>query len=240
MKKALVLLLACLMAVNVSAQKAKTSSSAKKTTTKTTTTKKSTSSKKKSNDGTISKGTIFLNTNATNISFNNFSYGSKNGSSTSSITRFGLQATGGYGLANNLAAVGGLGFQYGKSGDSSLTVFSFNGGVRYYVIPNLYVSGMAVLGTVNIGGADKIDLGDDDDDDSGSGGSGSSGSSSKNSSMKGHSFGVDLGVGYSWFLTPRIAIEPNISYSIGISNKVEDAEFKLNSLTFNIGFTILL
>lgn len=236
MKKALVLLLACLMAVNVSAQKAKSSSTSKKTTTTKTTTKKSTSSKK-STDGSIHKGTIFLNTNATNISFNNFSYGSKNGSSTSSITRFGLQATGGYGLANNLAAVGGLGFQYGKSGDSSLTVFSFNGGVRYYVIPNLYVSGMAVLGTVNIGGADKIDLGDDDDDDGGSGGSGGS---TKNSSMKGHSFGVDLGVGYSWFLTPRIAIEPNISYSIGISNKVQDAEFKLNSLTFNIGFTILL
>ena len=220
MKKAFVLLLACLMAVNVSAQKAKTSSSSKKT----TSTKTTASAKKKSNDGTISKGTIFFNTNATNISFNHFTFGDKDSNTSSSATRFGLQATGGYGLANNLALVGGVGFQYGKEEDTSATAFTFNGGVRYYVIPNLYVSGMAVLGTMKVNG--EIDT-------SGAGGG-------KKDGLKGSTFGVDLGVGYSYFLTPRLAVEPNLSYSIGISNKLEDAEFKLNSLTFNIGFTILL
>lgn len=221
MKKALVLLLACLMAVNVSAQKAKSSSTTKKTTTTKTTTKKSAS--KKSADG-ISKGTFFFNTNATNISFNNFSYGAKDGGNTSSVTRFGLQATGGYGLAENLALVAGLGFQYGKAQDNSGTVFSFNGGVRYYFIPHFYASGMLVLGTMSSGAS--LDLDDDD--------------STGGKPLKGNTFGFDIGVGYSYFLTPRVAIEPNLSYSIGISNKMMEQEFKLNSLTFNIGFTILL
>ena len=221
MKKALVLLLACLMAVNVSAQKAKSSTTTKKTTT--TTTKKKTSSKK-SSDATIGKGTFFFNTNATNISFNNFSYGSKDGGNTSSITRFGLQATGGYGLAENLALVAGLGFQYGKAEGNSGTVFSFNGGVRYYFIPHFYASGMLVLGTMS--SSASLDLDDDD--------------TTKGKALKGNTFGFDIGVGYSYFLSPRVAIEPNISYSIGISNKMMEQEFKLNSLTFNIGFTILL
>lgn len=216
MKKALVLLLACLMAVNVSAQKAKSSSSAKKTTSSTT---KKSSSSKKSHDGTISKGTFFFNTNATNISFNSFSVGDKDGGDTQSLTRFGLQGTGGYGLMNNLALVGGLGFQYGKYSDSALTAFTLNAGARYYIVSNFYASGMFVLGLTSV------------NNNTGKGGS---------VGGKGHTFGFDIGVGYSIFLTPKIALEPNISYSIGLSNKMEDAEYKLNSLTANIGFTILL
>ena len=216
MKKTLVLLLACLMAVNVSAQKAKSSTSKKATTTKTTSAKKSTS--KKNSDVTITKGTIFFNTNATNISFNNFSFGPKDGSEKQSLTRFGLQGNGGYGIMDNLALVGGVGFQYGKLDDSSLTAFTLNAGARYYIIPSLYASGMFVLGTTNI------------NNNSGQGSNGG----------KGSTFGFDIGVGYSWFLTPRIALEPNLSYSIGISNKMANQDFKLNSLTLNIGFTILL
>ncbi|MBQ3812484.1 MAG: DUF3575 domain-containing protein [Bacteroidales bacterium] len=215
MKKTLVLLLACLMAVNVSAQKAKSSTSKKATTTKTTSAKKSTS--KKNSDVSITKGTIFFNTNATNISFNNISFGAKDGSETQSLTRFGLLGTGGYGIIDNLALVGGVGFQYGKVDDSSLTAFTLNAGARYYIIHSLYASGMFVLGTTNINN-----------------------NTEEGPTGKGSTFGFDIGVGYSWFLTPRIALEPNLSYSIGLSNKMANEEFKLNSLTFNIGFTILL
>ncbi len=244
MKKAFVLLLACLMAVNVSAQKVKSTSTAKKTTTsktttnKTTTAKKSTSSSKKKSatpDGLLQKGTFYFNTNASNVSFNHISVGHKNGNKSNSVTRFGLQGTGGYALSEHLGIAAGVGFQYGKMEGSSISAFTFNGGVRYYVIPNLYLSGMMVVGATSISDGGTIDDltgdgGDDADDDG----------ASVSASMKGHTFGVDLGVGYSIFLTPRIALEPNISYSIGISNKMENKEFKMNSLTFNIGFTIFL
>jgi hypothetical protein len=235
MKKAFVLLLACLMAVNVSAQKVKSSTTTKKTTTSKTVSKKSPAKKKSTSpDGLLQKGTFYFNTNTTNVSFNHFSVGHKKGDKTQSLTRFGLQGTGGYAISEHLGIAAGVGFQYGKMEGSSLSVFSFNGGVRYYVIPNLYLSGMMVVGATSISeGGNLSDLtgdGDDGDDDSGS----------VSSSMKGHTFGVDLGVGYSIFLTPRIALEPNISYSIGISNKMENKEFKLNSLTFNIGFTIFI
>ncbi len=235
MKKAFVLLLACLMAVNVSAQKVKSSTTTKKTTSSKTVSKKSPAKKKSATpDGLLQKGTFYFNTNATNVSFNHISVGHKNGNKSESLTRFGLQGTGGYALSEHLGIAAGVGFQYGKMEGNSITAFTFNGGVRYYVIPNLYLSGMMVLGTTSIsGGADIGGLGGDDDDDDDDSGSVSS-------SMKGHTFGVDLGVGYSIFLTPRIALEPNISYSIGISNKMENQEFKLNSLTFNIGFTIFI
>lgn len=233
MKKAFVLLLACLMAVNVSAQKVKSSTSAKKATSSKSAAAKKSSAKKKSTraDGLLEKGTFYFNTNATNISFNNISVGLKQGSKTESLTRFGLQGTGGYALSEHLGLAAGVGFQYGKMEGNSVTAFTFNGGVRYYVIPNLYVSGMLVVGATSIsGGMDLGDGGDDDDDDGGS----------VSASSKGHTFGADLGVGYSFFLTPRIAIEPNISYSIGFSNKMQNTEYKLNSLTFNIGFTIFI
>ena len=211
MKKALVLLLACLMAVNVSAQKAKSYSTTKKT----TTVKKSSS--KKASGTPVQKGTIFFNTNATNISFNSISFGDADGGAMESLTRFGLQGTGGYGLMDNLALVGGLGLQFGKVEDSSLTAFTLNAGARYYIVSNFYASGMFVLGLTSVNN-----------------------NSGKGSTGKGHTFGFDIGVGYSIFLTPRIAIEPNLSYSIGISNKMADAAYKLNSLTANVGFTILL
>lgn len=214
MKKAIVLLLACLMAVNVSAQKTKATTAKKATTSKTSSAKKSSSSKKKASDATLPKGTFFFNTNATNVSFNSITFAVNDGSASTSLTRFGLQATGGYGIIDNLALVGGLGFQYGKMQDTSVTAFTFNAGARYYIVSGFYASGMFVLGTMNMGGGGRDN--------------------------KGHTFGLDLGVGYSYFLTPRIAIEPNFSYSIGLSNKMADVDYKLNALTFNIGFTILL
>lgn len=207
MKKALVLLLTCLMAVNVSAQSSGTKKSSSKA-------KSAASSKKKAPEASLAKGTIFFNTNATNISFNSISFGAKDGSGSSSLTRFGLQATGGYGIIDNLAIVGGLGFQFGKMDETSVTAFTLNAGARYYIVKGLYASGMFVLGTVNAGGGQRAG--------------------------KGHTLGLDLGVGYSYFLTPRIAVEPNLSYSIGLSNKMDDMDYKLNALTLNIGFTILL
>lgn len=228
MKKALVLLLACLMAVNVSAQKTKSSSTAvKKATTSKTTAKKTSSTKKSSTpDGLLEKGTFFFNTNATNVSFNYISIGSKNGGKSENLTRFGLQAQGGYAISRNLAAVAGVGYQFGKMESNSLNVFNLTGGVRYYIIPNLYASGMLVVGFTGVN-ADTSDLSDDPDD-------------LPSGSMKGHTIGMDLGVGYSYWLTKRVAIEPNLSYSIGLSTKFEDSEVKMNVLTFNIGFTILL
>lgn len=228
MKKILFLLLACLMAVNVSAQNAKKTTTKKNTTTKKTSSKvqtKKTSSKVQ--QGTLTPGTFFFNTNATNIGFNYFNVGPKGSKSSSDILRFGLQANGGYALMPSLAIVAGTGVQFGKMEESSITALNLMAGARYYIIHNLYASGMLVLGHANINAGGKMDDIDDEDLD-------------LDPNMKGTTFGLDIGVGYSIFLTPKVAIEPNISYSIGLVNKFRGQDYKLNSLTLNIGFTFFL
>ena len=153
----------------------------------------------------------------TNLSFNSFTISSKG--EKESFSRFGLQATGGYAIMDDLAIVGGLGFQSGSYDGSGVSVFDIHAGARYYVIPNLYAGADLLFGTLSLNNKT---------------GKGSSGS------MSGNTISVELNAGYSYFLADRIAVEPSISYTLGLSTKFEDQPFGLSALTLNIGFLFLL
>ena len=78
---------------------------------------------------TLPAGSIFVSPTLTNLSFNaiTVSYeGEKE-----SFSRYGLQATGGYAIMDDLAIVGGLGFQGGSYDGSAITVLNLFAGARY-------------------------------------------------------------------------------------------------------------
>lgn len=168
---------------------------------------------------TISKGTVMANTTLSNLSFNSVTIGFE-GDKTSS-SRFGLQATGGYAIMDDLAVIAGVGFQSAGESDSRANVLDCFVGARYYVIPNVYAGAKLAFGNV------KLSLGDEDIEELISG------------SVGGSTFGVELNAGYTYFLTDRFAIEPGVSYYYGISNKLEDSKFNLSMLSFNVGFIYL-
>ena len=166
---------------------------------------------------TLPAGSIFVSPTLTNLSFNaiTVSYeGEKE-----SFSRYGLQATGGYAIMDDLAIVGGLGFQGGSYDGSAITVLNLFAGARYYVIPSLFAGANFTLGTASVN--NKLD-------------------SDYDSSFKANTLGVELNAGYTYFLSDKVAIEPSLSYMLGLSTKVQDTPINLSMFSLNLGFLILL
>ena len=166
---------------------------------------------------TLPAGTMFVNPTLTNLSFNAISVSVEG--EKESFSRFGLQASGGYAIMDDLAIIAGVGLQGGKFEDSSVTALDLFAGARYYVIPNVYVGANLVLGNANI----KNDLSDEVD-----------------SSLKANTLGVEVNAGYSYFLSKNFAVEPSLSFNYGLSTKVQDQAINLSVFSLNIGFLILL
>ena len=166
---------------------------------------------------TIPAGSIFVNPSLTNLSFNAIT-ASVNGEK-ESFSRYGLQATGGYAIMDDLAVVGGIGFQGGSYDGSSISMLTLFAGARYYVIPNVYAGANLTLGTATANNKVSTDV---------------------DSNLKGNSLGVELNAGYTYFLSSKVAIEPSLSYNLGLSTKVQDTAINLSVFSLNIGFLILL
>lgn len=157
---------------------------------------------------TLPKGTILVNPTLTNLSFNSVSVGIED--ENFSASRFGLQATGGYAIKDDLAIIGGLGFQSAKQDDTDGSLFDFFVGARYYVIPNVFAGAKLVYGKIDANG------------------------------NSGTTFGLEVDAGYSYFLSKKFAVEPSISYYYGLSNKVEDTSIDLSMFSINVGFVYYL
>ncbi|MCR4860166.1 MAG: outer membrane beta-barrel protein [Bacteroidales bacterium] len=166
---------------------------------------------------TISKGTVLINPTLTNLSFNSVTL-SFEGEKTS-FSRFGLQATGGYAIIDDLAIIAGLGMQSGSAEGSKANVIDFFAGARYYVIPNLYAGAKILFANASISdNGDLFDAG----------------------STKASTLGAELNAGYSIFLSDRFAFEPSVSYLYGINNKIGDLSCGLSMFSLNFGFLFLL
>lgn len=176
---------------------------------------------------TLPAGTKFFNPSLTNLSFNAITIGVDD--EKGSTNRLGLQAMGGYAIMDDLAIVAGVGFQSAKYEDTGISALNLFAGARYYLpmAPGFYAGANLALGSATV----KTDLGkslDDDDFDI------------DLDSIKANTIGVELNVGYSYFLSSKVAVEPAISYTYGLSTKVSDQDVKLSMFTLNIGFMILL
>lgn len=237
MKKIVAILLGCMLVASAYAAapaKKSTKSSAKKTT-------KTVKKKSSANEVTLKKGTYFVNANLTNIGFNAMKIGPSGGKS--SVTRFGFQGNGGYAIEDNLALTGGAGFQYAKLEDTKIMLLDLNAGVRYFFAPNWFCSGNLGFGIINVKGMDSAAsmagaaMGDDDDDDD-FGGGGQGGKMS--GTQKGHNLSLGIGVGYNYWLSKRVAIEPSLGYSLSLSSKMAGMKVSMNGLSLNVGLTVLL
>jgi len=174
---------------------------------------------------TLPAGTMFVNPTLTNLSFNAITVSSNGEKDT--FSRFGAQASGGYAIMDDLAVVAGLGLQGGMYDKSSITALHLFAGARYYVIPNVYAGANLVLGTASAKNNFGSSLDSDDLDIDASG-------------LKANTFSVELNAGYSYFLSSKVAIEPSVSYTLGLSTKVMGQSINLGAFTLNIGFLVLL
>lgn len=174
---------------------------------------------------TLPMGSIFVNPTLTNFSFNGITVSSEG--QKESFSRFGLQATGGYAIMDDLAIVAGVGLQTGKYDKSGVTALNLFAGARYYVIPNVYVGANLALANASIKNNSTKSLDDDDFD-------------IDVSSIKANSLSAELNAGYTYFLTSKVAVEPSLSYTLGLSTKVQDQAINLSMFSLNIGFLFLL
>jgi len=166
---------------------------------------------------TLSKGSIFVDPTLTNLGLNSVTIGINDDSQT--FSRFGLQATGGYVIMDDLAIVGGVGFQSGKYESSGASLVDIFAGARYYVIPNMFVGANALLGNLSINNKEDDSYSD---------------------KIKGNTLSVQLNGGYSYFLSERFAVEPSISYTLGLSTKIAEQSVDLSIFSINVGFIYLL
>jgi len=174
---------------------------------------------------TLPQGTILVNPTLTNLSFNAITI--SNEGQKESFSRFGLQATGGYAIMDDIAVLAGVGLQSGVYDDSSISVINLSAGARYYVIPNVYVGANALIGSASIKNNVSTSL---DDDNLGI----------DTASIKANTFSVELNAGYTYFLTNRFAVEPSLSYTLGLSTKIQDIPVNLSMFSLNLGFLFLL
>lgn len=174
---------------------------------------------------TLKEGTVFVNPSLTNLGFNSFSV--KVSGETSSASRIGLQARGGYALMDDLAIMAGLGYQSASMEGSTLGFFNIAAGARKYFMPGLYGGANLVYGTLN-SKSKSTSYYDDDDFDYYAG----SGSNSTN----GNTLGIEVNAGYSYFLSKHFAVEPSVSYMYGLSTKVSGQKIGLSVFSVNIGF----
>lgn len=170
---------------------------------------------------TLPKGKFFINPSLTNISFNSVTISAGDGKT--GMNRFGLQATGGYAIIDNLGLVAGLGYQSASYEGSGLGAFNVFVGARYYIVQGFYAGANFAFGNLSANNNEKT-------------GTGSIASGSNN----GTTLGVEANAGYSFFISDRFAIEPSLSFYYGISNKMADQKFNLNMFSVNFGFIYLL
>ena len=173
---------------------------------------------------TLKEGTVFVNPSLTNLGFNSFSV--KVSGETSSASRIGLQARGGYALMDDLAIMAGLGYQSASMEGSTLGFFNIAAGARkYFLVPGFYGGANLVYGTVNVNSKSSYNGYDDDDYYGGS-----------SSSPNGNTLGIEVNAGYSYFLSKHFAVEPSVSYMYGLSTKVSGQKIGLSVFSVNIGF----
>lgn len=176
---------------------------------------------------TLKEGTVFVNPSLTNLGFNSISV--KASGEKSSTSRLGLQARAGYALMDDLAIMAGLGYQSASAEGTSAGFFNIAAGARkYFLVPGFYCGANLVYGTVNVNSKSSYYGYDDDDFDYYAG----SGSNSTN----GNTIGLEVNVGYSFFLSKHFAVEPSISYMYGLNTKVAGSKIGLTVFTANIGF----
>ena len=172
---------------------------------------------------TLKEGTVFVNPSLTNLGFNSFSV--KVSGETTSASRIGLQARGGYALMDDLAIMAGLGYQSVSAEGTSVGFFNIAAGARkYFLVPGLYGGANLVYGTLN-SKSKSTSYYDDDDYYGGS-----------SSSTNGNTLGIEVNAGYSYFLSKHFAVEPSVSYMYGLSTKVSGQKIGLSVFTANIGF----
>ena len=147
---------------------------------------------------TLKEGTVFVNPSLTNLGFNSFSV--KVSGETTSASRIGLQARGGYALMDDLAIMAGLGYQSSSAEGSAVSFFNIAAGARkYFLVPGLYGGANLVYGTLN-SKSKSTSYYDDDDYYGGS-----------SSSTNGNTLGIEVNAGYSYFLSKHFAVEPSVS-----------------------------
>ena len=172
----------------------------------------------------VKKGTIVVNPTLTNVSYNSMTMTTSidddeddTFSSSDKGTRMGFQVSGGYGLQDNLMLIASLGYQSGSSDGDSINATTLAAGAKYYFTNNIYATG-----TLNIANG-TLNYAKDE--------------------TKVSATGLSLGAGYSYFLSPKVSIDPSINYSKSLKVTVEDVDgfnIAYSGLTFNVGFTIFL
>ena len=194
MKKLFAILACCLLVVSASAAG------------KTTTVKKSSSK----SSALITKGQWFFAPSLTNVGLNSISIKPEGASSSTNVTRFGLQGTGGYGLQENLAIEAGAGFESLNVDGSASSVFDIFAGARYYFYNNFFANADLLLAY------------------------GETGESSYEGKF--NSFGLNIGAGYDFMISNNFAFEPSISYTFSLAAQFEEAKFNLGLFSVNLGF----
>jgi|TARA_B110000902_G_scaffold145585_1_gene167889 hypothetical protein len=165
------------------------------------------------------EGTILLGADS-NFGFVNLSLSDIEGEDksdlpdmTSSVTEFSIN--GGYFIIDNLAI--GLGINYTSSkvelegaDDSESSLLTYGLLVRYYVGESgLWGEGSYLIGTQD-DGADDIDIS-----------------------------GIGIDVGYAWYLSDNISINPSLGYYI-MNGEVDNIEMKMDGLAASVGIVIHL
>lgn len=181
----------------------------------TTSASKSSSASASNSSATVKQGSILVNSTLTNLSYNSSKVGPEG--NTESYSTIGLQLSGGYAYMDDLVIVASAGYQNISFADSDAGIFNIVAGARYYVIPNVFAGAGLSMATISVSSKD---------DEEGT------------SNTKGHSYGVNLSVGYSYFLTPNIALEPSFSYTYGFANEYEKHDYDMSGLSLNIGFSL--
>ncbi|WP_109832500.1 outer membrane beta-barrel protein [Reichenbachiella versicolor] len=141
---------------------------------------------------------------STNLGFNS----TKHKDADDATNNFVLDAQAGYFVIDDLAVGLGLGFDNESTGDFKDNTFDFGLFGRYYINSAIIVgANYSYLKNTVDDGSDEVE-------------------------SKGSAFGLEAG--YAVFLGENVAVEPTISYDMGLSDALED----INSFGINVGFSL--
>ncbi len=175
-----------------------------------------------------------LNPSLTNLGLNVATVKTESMDKGDNAMRFGLQMGGGYAVIDNLVVTANLGFQTvalnekSSEGKYSGGMFDFMPGVRYYAFQGLYAFtnfGMAFGSLKN----KYMDLDWETDEEI-----------KVVDKYSLQSLQLQLGVGYDFFVTKSFAIEPSISYAVGLYTRVKgdglNKKINMGLFSVNLGF----
>lgn len=171
------------------------------------------------------EGTMLFNPQLLNLGFSSLSLKAEGGSESTNLNQFGLAASGGYAIQDNLFIIGQVGAQSFKFGEMAFSFFSLGGGARYYLPQNFYAGAGLLINNGKIKGAGGIDFEDEDID----------------SDLSTTLVDLRLEAGYSYFLLPSVALEPSITYGMKIAGgKIDnyDADLKYSRFGINLGVSV--